>query len=99
MSDTQGKRTIIEPASSPRLPRHVKMRRDAARDCWLILAPERVFTPDAVAVAVLQLCDGSRTVEAIAAELAKAYNAPAGRILEDIVSMLQGLADKGVVTA
>ena len=99
MSDTQGKRTIIEPASAPRLPRHVKMRRDTARDCWLILAPERVFTPDAVAVAVLQLCDGSRTVEAIAAELAKTYNAPAGRILEDIVSMLQGLADKGVVTA
>ncbi|MGE0849377.1 MAG: pyrroloquinoline quinone biosynthesis peptide chaperone PqqD [Hyphomicrobiaceae bacterium] len=99
MSDTQGKRTIIEPASAPRLPRHVKMRRDAARDCWLILAPERVFTPDAVAVAVLQLCDGSRTVEAIAAELAKTYNAPAGRILEDIVPMLQGLADKGVVAA
>ena len=99
MSDTQGKRTIIEPASAPRLPRHVKMRRDTARDCWLILAPERVFTPDAVAVAVLQLCDGSRTVEAIAAELAKTYDAPAGRILEDIVPMLQGLADKGVVTA
>ena len=35
------------------------MRHDAARDRWTILAPERVFTPDAIAVAVLQLCDGS----------------------------------------
>jgi pyrroloquinoline quinone biosynthesis protein D len=97
MSDTQGKRTIIGPASAPRLPRHVKMRHDAQRGRWLILAPERVFTPDAIAVAVLKLCDGEHSVEAIAAELAKAYDAPAERILADIVRMLQGLADKGVV--
>ena len=99
MSDTERQRTIIGPASVPRLPRHVRMRRDAARDRWLILAPERVFTPDATAVSVLQLCDGNRSVGAIAAELAKTYNAPTERIEADIVSMLQGLADKGVVTA
>jgi len=99
MSDAQGKRTVISAVSNPKLPRHVKMRHDAGRDRWLILAPERVFTPDAVAVAVLKLCDGSRSVEAIAAELAQTYNAPGGQILADIVPMLQGLADKGVVTA
>ena len=58
-----------------------------------------MFTPDAIAVAVLQLCDGSRSVEAIAAELAQTYNAPKERILADIIAMLQDLADKGVVTA
>ena len=42
-----------------------------ARDRWLILAPERVFTPDAIAVAVLKLCDGQRSVADIAGELAK----------------------------
>ena len=100
MSDTgQPRRTIVGPASVPRLPRHIKMRRDAARDCWLILAPERVFTPDAIAVAVLQLCDGSRSVETIAAELARTYSAPEDRILADVIPMLQDLADKGVVTA
>jgi pyrroloquinoline quinone biosynthesis protein D len=99
MSDAPGKRTIIGPASRPVLPRHVKMRHDAARDRWTILAPERVFTPDAIAVAVLRLCDGARSVEAIAAELAQTYNAPAERILADIVPLLQGLADKGVVVA
>ena len=95
----QGKRTVIGPASKPALPRHVKMRHDAARDRWTILAPERVFTPDAVAVAVLQMCDGTRSVEAIAAELAQAYNAPKETILADVVPMLQELADKGVVVA
>lgn len=99
MSDAQGKRTIISPASKPVLPRHVKMRRDPARDRWTILAPERVFTPDGIAVAVLQLCDGARSVAVIAAELAQAYNAPKERILADITALLQDLADKGVVTA
>jgi pyrroloquinoline quinone biosynthesis protein D len=99
MSDAQGKRTIISAASRPALPRHVKLRHDAARDRWTILAPERVFTPDVIAVAVLQLCDGSRSVEVIAGELAETYNAPKERILADVTALLQALADKGVVAA
>ena len=50
-------------------------------------------------MAVLKLCDGSRSVAIIAGELAQAYEAPVERILADIVPMLQDLADKGVVTA
>ena len=92
-------RAIGRPTSKPALPRHIKLRHDAARDRWTILAPERVFTPDAIAVAVLKLCDGNRSVEAIARELAQTYNAPKERILADIIPMLQDLADKGVVTA
>lgn len=100
MNEAQSpRRVVIGPASRPALPRGVKMRHDAARGRWIILAPERVFEPDAIAVAVLQLCDGARSVEAIAAELADTYNAPTERILVDIVAMLQGLADKGVVVA
>ena len=99
MSGTQAKRTMIAPASAPVLAPHVKMRHDSVRDRWLILAPERVFTPDFVAVAVLQLCDGSRSVEAIAGALEQTYNAPKDRILSDVLLMLQDLADKGVVTA
>ena len=92
-------RAIISAASKPRLPRHIKLRHDATRGNWTILAPERVFTPDAVAVAVLQLCNACRTVDEIAQELSRAYNAPKDRILADITSMLQELADKGVVQA
>jgi pyrroloquinoline quinone biosynthesis protein D len=100
MSDEgQPQRTIIGASSVPALPRHIKMRHDTARERWVILAPERVFTPDPVAVAVLKLCDGSRSVAIIAGVLAQAYEAPVERILADIVPMLQDLADKGVVTA
>jgi pyrroloquinoline quinone biosynthesis protein D len=91
--------TLMAPTSVPVLARHVKMRHDNVRNRWLILAPERVFTPDAVAVAVLELCDGKRSVEAIAVALEQTYNAPKERILCDILPMLQDLADRGVVTA
>ena len=92
-------RTTIGIDSAPKLRPFAKMRHDPARDRWTILAPERVFTPDAVALAVLKLCDGQRTVDQIARELAKSYSAPEDRILKDVVAMLQELADKGVLSA
>lgn len=92
-------RTIIASASKPALPPHIKLRHDAGRGRWLILAPERVFEPDPVAVEILKRCDGAMTVEDIASLLAKEYNAPLQEILADTISMLQELSDKGVIKA
>ncbi len=92
-------RTVVTAASQPAMPRHVKLRHDKVRDAWTILAPERIFNPNAVAVAVLRLCDGNRTVDEIAGTLAESYKAPKETILADVISMLQELADKGVVIA
>lgn len=91
------KRAIITGDSRPVLPRHVKMRHDAGRGRWLILAPERVFDPDDTAVAVLKLCDGQRSVNDIANVLSQEYQAPSEEIKTDIIAMLQDLSDKGVV--
>ena len=92
-------RTVISAASKPVLPPHIKLRHDAGRGRWLILAPERIFDPDDIAVEVLKLCDGARTVGEITEQLAKDYNAPREDIEADIITMLQDLADKGVVKA
>ena len=88
-------RPEIAAASVPRLPRHVKLRHDKARDRWLILVPERVLIPDDTAVAVLSRVDGARTVQDIAEDLARTYEAPVDVILADSVALLQDLADKG----
>jgi pyrroloquinoline quinone biosynthesis protein D len=92
-------RVIIVPASKPSLPAHIKLRHDAGRGRWHVLAPERVFEPDPIAIEILKRCDGATSVEEIAAELAKDYNAPLQEILLDIISMLQELSDKGVIRA
>jgi pyrroloquinoline quinone biosynthesis protein D len=47
----------------------------------------------------LKRCDGATTIEKIAEDLAKEYNAPMQEILTDTISMLQELSDKGVVKA
>ena len=91
-------RQFVTRDSQPRLPRHIKLRHDEGRGRWLILAPERVFDPDAAAVAVLKLVNGQRSVLEIAGLLAQDYDAPVDIILADAVTMLQDLADKGVVT-
>ena len=90
-------RAIASPEAKPSLPKHIKLRHDAGRGRWIILAPERVFEPDETAVEVLKLCDGARTVHDIAVQLAKDYNAPVNEIQGDIVQMVQDLADKGVL--
>jgi pyrroloquinoline quinone biosynthesis protein D len=93
------RRAIISAASKPAFPRGTRLWHDKVQGRWVILAPERIFKLDDVAVAVLQLCDGARTVDEIALELSVSYNAPKERILADITPMLQELADKGVVRA
>jgi pyrroloquinoline quinone biosynthesis protein D len=92
-------RTMITAECRPSLPRFVKLRRDAGRGRWILLAPERVFNPDEIAVAVLQKTDGTRTVADIADLLSGEYQAPADHILKDIIDMLQDLSDKGVLNA
>ena len=82
-------------ASRPVLPRHAKLRFDETRQRWVILAPERVLAPDEIAVEVLQLCDGVRSVDQMVDLLAIKYAADRAAIGADVIAMLQDLADKG----
>ena len=94
-----GTRNInVSEASRPVLPRHAKLKFDETRKVWVILAPERVLAPDEIAVEVLQLCDGVRSVAQMVDQLAEKYAAPREAIAADVVAMLQDLADKGFLT-
>ena len=88
----------VSEASRPVLPRHAKLKYDETRKVWVILAPERVLAPDEIAVEVLRLCDGIRSVSNIVDLLAAKYAAPREAIATDVVAMLQDLADKGFLT-
>jgi pyrroloquinoline quinone biosynthesis protein D len=92
-------RISIGAASIPRLPRGVKFRRDEARGRWVLLAPERLFEPDEIAVEILALIDGQTSVDAIVDMLATRFAAPRGEVAQDVIAMLQDLADKGCIEA
>lgn len=92
-------RLVVGPQTIPALARHVKLRFDEARGAWVLLAPERIMVPDEVALAILQRLDGRASISRIAQALARDYEAGPDEIADDIIAMLQDLADKGYVTA
>jgi len=80
--------------AKPRLPRGVRLTHNEAQGGWVLLAPERVFKADAIAVEILKRCTGEATLAAIVDDLATTFNAPRDRILTDVTALLRGLADK-----
>lgn len=90
-------RLMVVGETKLKMPRHIKLRHDPGRGRWIILAPERVFNPDEIAVVVLQRLDGQRSVSEIADALSQEYEAPLEEVTNDIIAMLQDLTDKGVL--
>ena len=89
----------MTPENAPRLARGMKLREDKARGQWVVLGPERMFVPDPIALEILRLVDGARSIDAMADDLAARFAAPRAEILTDVLAMLDDLAAKGVVTA
>ena len=92
-------RALIAEATVPAFPRGVRLKHDEARSQWVILAPERMFVLDDIALAIMQRVDGDAAVSAIVDDLADAFQAPRDQILGDVMAMLQDFADKGVIKA
>ena len=78
----------------PRLPRGVRLVHNEAQGGWVLLAPERVFKADAIAVEIVKRCTGEATFGEIIDDLVKTYSAPREKILVDVTALLRGLADK-----
>lgn len=84
----------ITSGARPRLPHGVRLVHNEAHGGWVLLAPERVFKADAIAVEIIKRCSGEATISDIVDDLAKAYSAPRERVLADVTVLLRGLADK-----
>lgn len=91
---TDPKAQALPADARPRLPRGVRLVDNAAQGGLVLLAPERVFKPDAIAAEILKRCNGEATLAAIVDELATTYQAPRERVLADVSILLRSLADK-----
>jgi pyrroloquinoline quinone biosynthesis protein D len=80
----------IDDSARPRLAPHVRMRFDAARGQHTLLSPETVWVINGTGAAIVQLCDGRRTVAEIQSELQSRYDEVADgdvrRFLADLVA-------------
>ena len=91
--------TLLEPApiasdAHPHLPRGVRLVHSEAHGGWVLLAPERVFKADAIAVEIIKRCTGEASLGEIIDDLVKTYSAPRERIVADVTALLAGLLDK-----
>ncbi|WP_369171698.1 pyrroloquinoline quinone biosynthesis peptide chaperone PqqD [Streptomyces sp. R28] len=68
-------------------------RHDPVRDADLLLLPERVGVLTGSAAAVVGLCDGSRGVREILAELAERF--PGAPVATDVPPFLERLREEG----
>jgi pyrroloquinoline quinone biosynthesis protein D len=68
-----GPTQIASGSDRPRLAPHVRLTFDSARERHVLLTPEAVTVLNGTGAAVLGLCDGTRTVAEIVAELHARY--------------------------
>jgi pyrroloquinoline quinone biosynthesis protein D len=78
----------------PNLPIGVRIRWDAVRERHFLLYPEGALALNETAFAVLELCDGVRTIEDISVELGERYGAD---VRDDVRGLLQAIASRGLV--
>ncbi|MGP4021191.1 pyrroloquinoline quinone biosynthesis peptide chaperone PqqD [Saccharopolyspora sp. 5N708] len=65
--------SAVRSESQPRLSPHVRVTFDQVRQRHVLLGPESVVVLNPTAAAILDLCDGSRTVAEIVRELRGRY--------------------------
>ncbi len=85
---------MVSGPGRPRLAPHVRLAYDQARQRTVLLTPETVTVLNGTGAAILELCDGERTVAEIQAELRGRYDRVAG---DEVQSFLSGLVARRCV--
>jgi pyrroloquinoline quinone biosynthesis protein D len=91
-------RGAVTAQSVPTLRRGIRRHYDTVRAQNVLLCPERVILLDDIANAIAELCDAERSVAEISRILAERYSEDPARVEADVISFIEELADKGLVT-
>ncbi|MBD2610266.1 MAG: pyrroloquinoline quinone biosynthesis peptide chaperone PqqD [Nostoc sp. ZfuVER08] len=78
-----------------RLVRGVRLRWDDVRKQHWLLVPEGALQLNSTAAAILALCNGERTLSAIATELEKQYQGE--NLIEDVRHLLSRISKRGLL--
>ena len=79
----------------PRLVTGARLRYDEVREEHLVLLPEGAVRLNPTAVAVLELCDGERSVDDIIGVLVARYDG--ADVGEDVRELIDAMAQRGVL--
>ena len=79
----------------PRLVTGARLRYDDVREEHVLLVPEGVVRLNPTAAAVLELCDGERSVDEIVGTLSARYES--SDLSDDVQGLVDGLSQRGLV--
>jgi pyrroloquinoline quinone biosynthesis protein D len=79
----------------PRLATGTRLSYDDVREEHILLIPEGAVRLNPTAAQVLELCDGERSVDDIAAALSERYEG--ADVREDVVELVDAMAQKGLL--
>ena len=79
----------------PRLVTGARLRYDEVREEHVLLVPEGVVRLNPTAAAVLELCDGERSVDEIVGSLSARYEG--SDLRKDVQGLVDGLTQRGLV--
>ena len=79
----------------PRLADGARLQYDDVREEHVLLVPEGAVRLNETAAQVLELCDGSRSLEDIAAALSQRYSG--ADVADDVHELLGGMGERGLV--
>ena len=81
----------------PALAKKVRLRFDGRSGKTLLLAPERGMLLDDSAAVIALMCDGTRTLDDIARELADQHDGDLAAIKSDVARFVGALAIRGLL--
>jgi coenzyme PQQ biosynthesis protein PqqD len=79
----------------PRLVTGARLQYDDVREEHLLLVPEGAVRLNPTAAAVLELCDGKRSLDEIVGTLSERYEG--ADLRDDVLGLVSGLTQKGLV--
>jgi pyrroloquinoline quinone biosynthesis protein D len=81
----------------PKLAAHTRLQPDKLSGATMLLYPEGALVLDEAAEAIARRCDGFRTIDAIAGELAQEFEGDPLEIVRDVRDCLRDLEERGLV--
>ena len=79
----------------PRLVTGARLQYDEVREEHVLLVPEGVVRLNPTAAAVLELCDGKRSLDEIAGALSARYHG--SDLRDDVQGLVDGMTERGLV--
>jgi pyrroloquinoline quinone biosynthesis protein D len=83
------------PIERPKLATGVRLHHDRVREQHVLLFPEGALVLNETAVEVLELCDGERSLDDVAAVLSERYEG--ADVRDDVAELLDGIGERGLV--